>query len=104
MKRQRNSNQNVSLTLSLRGVDTFARFEGTDDITITQYLPEIWAASHNSEDFFIGLLITTYLYERICIERGNERIRIKGGKCNPCCIDPIVTAICNHLIGDDLQW
>jgi len=69
-----------------------------DQGTITLYLIPLWDEARDHSDFFeidnpelvfnrfIEGLNWSYLMERICIERAHERIRIKGGRCKPCCI------------------
>ena len=52
---------------------------------ITLYISNIWKEL-NSFDKFMEGLIYSILSERICVERAYNKIRIKGGRCNPCCI------------------
>lgn len=63
---------------------------------ITFYLGEIWDLSQSRTkpdiegwdelDAFIDELLYSDLSERICLERAHEKIRIKNGRCNPCCV------------------
>ena len=62
---------------------------------ITFHLGEIWDHSQNDltgdicddpVDNFIDDLIYYDLSERICLERAHEKIKIKGGRCKPCCV------------------
>jgi len=48
-------------------------------------------------DLFVESLITTYICERFCLERAFQRIRIKGGACNPCCIKNITLYTTQYL-------
>jgi len=69
-----------------------------DDGKITFRLGFIWDISQEEDsvtimpkendelDKFINDLIFYDLSERICIERAHEKILIKGGRCNPCCV------------------
>ena len=67
-----------------------------DEGRITFYLGEIWdvAQSHKKPDVegwdefdsFIDDLLYYDLSERICLERAHEKIRLKGGRCNPCSV------------------
>jgi hypothetical protein len=67
-----------------------------DSGKITFYLGEIWGISQSRAkpdidgwdemDSFIDELLYYDLSERICLERAHEKIRLKGGRCNPCCV------------------
>jgi hypothetical protein len=67
-----------------------------DEGKITFYLGEIWdlAQSRSKPDIygwdemdaFIDELLFFDLSERFCLERAHEKIRIKNGRCNPCCV------------------
>ena len=67
-----------------------------DSGKITFYLGEIWdlAQSRSKPDIegwddmdaFIDELLFSDISERICLERAHEKIHIKGGRCNPCCV------------------
>jgi hypothetical protein len=48
-------------------------------------------------DAFYDSLSCSYLIERICIERNNQRIRLKRDHCKPCCIQDIMIAMHNHV-------
>jgi hypothetical protein len=76
-----------------------ARWNINKDIgRITLYLIPLWddAIDHSlfkeHDEFntclekFIDYLNFTYVLERVCIERAHEKIRIKGGRCKPCCV------------------
>ncbi|KKK62437.1 hypothetical protein LCGC14_3004320, partial [marine sediment metagenome] len=39
--------------------------------------------------YFTECCIYLILLERICLERAFNKIRIKGGRCNPCCVAKI---------------
>jgi hypothetical protein len=93
---------NVFLKLSLRELDdcqTFAKYSGTKStsVTITQYLPAIWNASEGDCEVFMLMLYATYLFERVCIERAVCNIKIKGGRCNPCCVEDTVLSMVSHI-------
>ena len=66
-----------------------------DNGKITFHLGEIWQHSQNNltgmidsdpVENFIDDLLYYDLSERICLERAHEKIRIKGGRCKPCCV------------------
>lgn len=42
---------------------------------------------------FVRELIYFTLIERICLERAFNKIRIKGGMCNPCCVRSLTNKI-----------
>jgi len=48
-------------------------------------------------DLFVESLITIYICERFCLERAFQRIRIKGGACNPCCVQNITLYTTQYL-------
>ena len=59
------------------------------------YHPLYW----NSADFssFVLNLIHIILIERICLERAFNKIKIKGGMCNPCCVNKVADKIMEYL-------
>ena len=42
-------------------------------------------------------LAITYLCERICIARSIDRIKIPGGRCRPCCVEPVALKMYDHV-------
>lgn len=64
------------------------------DITI--YVTNIWNNSKDFDDFVEGCIFFT-LVERICIERAYNKIKIKGGHCNPCCVRETAIKIYRNL-------
>jgi hypothetical protein len=76
---------------------------------ITQYLPAIQDLSrignegvtdeNQKIENLIDAMIYTYLAEYLCVQRYIEGIRIPGGRCNPCCVDPIVGDMLDHIWG-----
>lgn len=50
-------------------------------------------------DFFRSF-IEVILLERICLERAFNKIKIKGGMCNPCCVRDITKIIMSIIIND----
>ena len=77
---------------------------------ITLFIPSIWDDARKHSDFqecdhleevmedFIGALVFGYLMERVCLERAHDRIRVKGGRCNPCCVAKTVNRMFDHII------
>ena len=63
---------------------------------ITIYITNIWNDSKDFDDFVEGCIFFT-LVERICIERAYNKIRIKGGRCNPCCVRETAIKIYRNL-------
>jgi hypothetical protein len=78
--------------------------------TITLFLPKVaeiaeeelreiparnlpaWTADAR-EALIADILVFSYLEERICIERANQRIRLMRDKCKPCAVLPVATAM-----------
>ena len=66
---------------------------------ISFYLGNIWEIAQSRPkpdiggwdemDSFIDELLFYDISERFCLERAHEKIKIKGGKCNPCCVKHI---------------
>jgi len=87
----------VEYKYSLNNMDTEGRWNINKSIgIITINLPNIYNITikfnKNKDNFvneFISNLIEIELKERVCIERAYQKIRIKGGKCNPCVVDKI---------------
>jgi len=103
----------IDLKISLEQPDDgqlYARYRIPDNHgIITQYLPALRRLSkignenitdeNDLIDCLIDAMIYTYLAEYICLERYIEGIRIPGGRCNPCCVDPIVGDMMDHVWG-----
>ena len=51
----------------------------------------------NSFENFTNALIYYTLHERICLERAFNKIKIKGGMCNPCCVENAAIEMYNAL-------
>lgn len=81
-----------------------------DSGQITLFILSIWDDARKHSDFhehdhldevmkdFVGALIFGYLMERDCLERAHDRIRIKGGRCKPCAVAPIVNKMFDYII------
>jgi|GEM_PF-5167622 hypothetical protein len=78
-----------------------------DSGSITLFLPPIWDDASVSpqfhEDDLVDFLVLqighTYLLERICLERAHEKIKIKGGRCEPSChVAPVAEFMTSYLI------
>lgn len=50
------------------------------------FISNIWEEADKDFDLLVMRMICYTLLERICLERAFNKIRIKGGKCNPCCV------------------
>lgn len=57
---------------------------------------EPWSEEELIEAFYDQYL-STYLTERICVERYLQKIRLKRDHCKPCCVTPVAIAMCNHV-------
>lgn len=103
----------IDLKISLEQPDNgllYARYRipGNHGI-ITQYMPALRRLSKIGNenitdenaliDCLIDAMIYTYLAEYICLQRYVEGIRIPGGRCNPCCVDPVVGDMLDHVWG-----
>ena len=87
------------LLSELDGRDTYATYHAdARQGIIRQYLPAHWdectlqnpdAPEEILIDALCDALAITYLCERICIQRAIEGIKITGGRCHPCCVEPI---------------
>ncbi len=65
---------------------------------------EEWFPCHDLiADVFCEVLADTYLIERICFERYFQRIRLRRNRCEPCCIQPLMEAMHNH-IGQEYEY
>ena len=73
---------------------------------IRQYLPAHWqeVLIQNPDtdldlliDALVDALVITYLCERVCIERALHKIKINGGRCHPCCVEPVVLKMYDHI-------
>ena len=49
---------------------------------------EEWALEHNDNPFelFVDYINIVFIHERYCLERAFQKIKTKGGMCNPCCV------------------
>jgi len=64
--------------------------------TVKVFISTIWNDTNNFESFVEGLIYYT-IHERICLERAFNKIRIKGGMCNPCCVENVACEIYKSL-------
>lgn len=76
----------------------FAGYQSKKGINgiVKAYINPIYKNSSDLLSFTLHL-IHIILIERICLERAFNKIRIKGGMCNPCCIDKIADKIMEFL-------
>lgn len=60
---------------------------------------EKWAkdSNHDPFDIFVDYFNSIFIHERYCIERAFQKIRIKGGMCNPCCVVGLVDYTIEYL-------
>lgn len=72
---------------------------------ITAYISNLWDHAKNGFcgigpfQLFVNLLNSIFIHERYCLERAFQKIRIKGGMCNPCCVKNIVNNTIEYLFG-----
>lgn len=74
---------------------------------IKAYISNIYrfVEKENEEDrfgFFVDLLNYVIIHERFCLERAFQKIKIKGGMCDPCCIMHLAENACQYLF--DIQF
>ncbi len=79
-----------------------------NDGYVKSYVSNIWDITsdwvkilNNGEHiaWFVRFLILMIIHERYCLERAFQRIKIKGGMCNPCCIEKISDQTFEYLYG-----
>lgn len=70
--------------------------KGLDGI-VKLFLPNIWDDTNNFFGFVLRIILTT-LWERNCLERCFNKIKIKGGMCNPCCVQDITIEMYNAIL------
>ena len=54
-------------------------------------------------DLFVDYLNFIFINERYCLERAFQKIRIKGGMCNPCCVSSLVSNTVEYLYGLEFE-
>lgn len=72
---------------------------------IIVYIPTIWknsekwALEQDVDPFaiFVDYINIVFIHERYCLERAFQKIKIKGGMCNPCCVMKGVDYTTNYL-------
>lgn len=77
---------------------------------IKAYVSNLWESSlemgleFNKDIFqlFVNSLCSIFIHERYCLERAFQKLRIKGGMCNPCCVENIVKNTIQYLF--DLKF
>ena len=64
-------------------------------------MTEKWAKENQFDPFmlFVDYLNLIFIHERYCLERAFQKIKIKGGMCNPCCIYDIACNTIEYLFG-----
>jgi len=60
-----------------------------------------WAKENQIDHFklFVDYINLTFICERYCLERAFQKIKIKGGMCNPCCVMKAVDLTVEYLFG-----
>jgi len=87
----------VNYKVSLYNSISQARWNiNKDKGNVILFISNIWKESKNYEHFVQWIIYYT-LIERICLERAYNKIRIKGGRCNPCCVEKIASEIYGFL-------
>ena len=90
----------INYKISLSKAKTPAHWNiNKDKGNIIIYVSNIWKES-TSYISFIYWLIYYDIIERICLERAFNKIRIKGGRCNPCCVRNIASKMFDIIILD----
>ncbi len=89
----------VKYKISLFPAKNMARWNiNKEKGNIIIYISNIW--NNNRTKGFISFVewcIYFILIERICLERAHNKIRIKGGRCNPCCVEDIAFKIYSEI-------
>ena len=65
---------------------------------VKAFLSTLWDDSHQDYYLFVLRLIWVQIHERMCLERGFQKIKIKGGMCNPCCVQNCSRQIYEFLL------
>lgn len=94
----------VNYKVSLHKAKTPARWNiNKDKGNIILYIGNIWSSINNVlndsniYEYFIEWSILYILMERICLERAFNKIKIKGGRCNPCCVENVAFRMFDSL-------
>ena len=101
---------NVEYLISTR----FSKFDGYQSKKgnqgyIKAYISNLWnmslesalELSKNQFQLFVDMLNIIIIHERYCLERAFQKIKIKGGMCNPCCVRNIVRNTIQYLFDLD---
>ena len=87
----------INYKISFYKAKTMARWNiNKDKGNIILYISNIWNMIDKKSkvfEYFVEWCIYFTLMERICLERAFNKIKIKGGRCNPCCIEEIASEI-----------
>lgn len=65
--------------------------------TIKAFVSTVYKGSYDL-DAFVLHLIHIILHERVCLERAFNKIKIKGGMCNPCCVEKIADKMMDYIL------
>lgn len=76
--------------------------KGTKGI-LKLYISSIWSISNNNFEEFLLQLNFFMTVERYCLERAFNKVRIKGGACNPCCVHNISHKTIEYLFNGDSE-
>jgi len=90
----------VNYKVSLYKSVALARWNiNKDKGNVFLYVSKIWDMIDKTNIFayFVEWCIYFTLIERICLERAYNKIKIKGGRCNPCCVEKITSKIYGFL-------
>ena len=72
---------------------------------VKAFVSNLWDHANADYNLFVLRLIHIFIHERVCLERGFQRIKIKGGMCKPCCVRNVAgemyEAILDDIIEDD---
>lgn len=68
---------------------------------LTIFVSNLIDLINNEEDlsFFVKVMNAIIIEERFCLERAFQKIKIPGGKCNPCCVQNLVDFTIDYLFG-----
>ena len=68
---------------------------------LTVFVSNLIDLINDEEDLsiFVKIMNAIIIQERFCLERAFQKIKILGGKCNPCCVQNLVDFTIDYLFG-----
>ena len=76
---------------------------------VKAFVSNLWKQAmewHEKEvrfQLFVDSLCYIFIHERFCLERAFQKIRIKGGMCNPCCVCNLAEKVAKYLFDLEIE-